>query len=99
MLSIGWNQQPEDQIPCSYRNLKELINHWSVETYSDYENDDNEELMNRIKKNVEEVYTSENNLYKMESCPTIALRIYIIKLLTSRIKFIHVRFMPKKLLF
>lgn len=69
LLSIGWNQQPEDQIPCSYRNLKELINHWSVETYSDYENDDNEELMNRIKKNVEEVYTSENNLYKNGKLP------------------------------
>lgn len=69
LLSIGWNQQPEGQIPCSYRNLKELINHWSIETYSDYENDDNEELMNKIKKNVEEVYTVENDLYKNGKLP------------------------------
>lgn len=69
LLSIGWNQQPESQLPCSYRNLKELINHWSIEAYSDYENDDNEELMKRIKSNVEQIYTSENDLYKNGKLP------------------------------
>ena len=69
LLSIGWNQQPEGQIPCSYRNLKELVNHWSVEAYSDYENDDNEELINKIKNNVENVFIPENALYQNGKLP------------------------------
>ena len=41
LLSIGWNQQPEGQLPCTYRDLCELHHHWSSDSYSDYENDDN----------------------------------------------------------
>ena len=39
LLSIGWNQQPENQLPCLYRDLCELSHHWALDGYSDYEND------------------------------------------------------------
>lgn len=39
LLSIGWNQQPEHQLPCVYRDLCELHHHWAPDGYSDYEND------------------------------------------------------------
>ena len=39
LLSIGWNQQPEGQLPCSYRDLCELYHHWSPDGYSDFENE------------------------------------------------------------
>lgn len=46
--SIGWNQQPEGQLPCSYRDLSELCNHFSEETYSDYENGEFQETIKRM---------------------------------------------------
>ena len=55
LLSIGWNQQPEGQIPCSYRDLCSLYYHWSPEAYSDYECDDQEQIQKRIKAPVTEL--------------------------------------------
>lgn len=52
LLSIGWNQQPEGQVPCSYRDLCSLYYHWSPEAYSDYELDDQDQVQNRIKEPV-----------------------------------------------
>ena len=68
LLSIGWNQQPAGQLPCSYRNLKELINHWSSEAYSDFENDDSD-FLKGIKNQVAKVYTSNNVLYQKGKLP------------------------------
>lgn len=42
LLSIGWNQQPEGQIPCAYRDLCELHHHWDDSAYSEYESDDDD---------------------------------------------------------
>lgn len=52
LLSIGWNQQPEGQVPCSYRDLCSLYYHWSPEAYSDYECDDQDQIQKRIKEPV-----------------------------------------------
>lgn len=52
LLSIGWNQQPEGQVPCSYRDLCSLYYHWSPEAYSDYECDDQDQIQERIKEPV-----------------------------------------------
>lgn len=55
LLSIGWNQQPEGQIPCSYRDLCSLYYHWSPEAYSDYECDDLDQIQKNIKAPVTEL--------------------------------------------
>lgn len=52
LLSVGWNQQPEGQLPCSYRDLCVLYHHWDSQGYSDYENDDNAEFQEKIKDQV-----------------------------------------------
>ena len=49
LLAIGWNQQPEGQLPCSYRDLCSLHYKWSKESYSEYECDDTEAIQERIK--------------------------------------------------
>lgn len=56
LLSIGWNQQPEGQIPCSYRDLCELCGHFSPDAYSDYENDDNDDFQQSIIDRVQKIY-------------------------------------------
>lgn len=37
ILSIGWNQQPENQLPCSYRDVCEMCRDFDPGAYSDYE--------------------------------------------------------------
>ena len=64
LLSIGWNQQPEGQIPCSYRDLCSLYYHWSPEAYSDYECDDLDQIQKRIKDPV-------TKLLDTPDCPLI----------------------------
>lgn len=58
LLSIGWNQQPEGQVPCLYRDLCESYHHWNCDAYSDYENDDNDEYQKGIKEQVETLFDS-----------------------------------------
>lgn len=48
LLSIGWNQQPEGQMPCAYRNLCELYHHWDDSGYSEYECDDEDKFQELI---------------------------------------------------
>ena len=55
LLSIGWNQQPEDQLPCSYRDLCSLYYHWSPVAYSDFERDSQEQIQRKIEKPVTEL--------------------------------------------
>ena len=62
LISIGWNQQPEGQIPCSYRDLCSLYYHWSQEAYSDYECDDQDQIQRGIKAPV-------MDLLATPSCP------------------------------
>lgn len=52
LLSIGWNQQPEGQVPCNYRNLCELYHHWDDTAYSEYESDDDDKFLEGIRKQV-----------------------------------------------
>lgn len=60
LLSVGWNQQPPEQLPCLYRDLCEVSAHHDPEGYSDYENDDCEDpsFQNAISACVNEVYAS-----------------------------------------
>ncbi len=55
LLAIGWNQQPEGQLPCSYRDLCSLYYKWSKEGYSEYECDDTEAIQKSIKAPVTEL--------------------------------------------
>lgn len=48
LLSIGWNQQPEGQMPCAYRDLCELHHHWDDSAYSEYESDDEDSFKKTI---------------------------------------------------
>ncbi len=55
LLSIGWNQQPEGQLPCLYRDLCSLSYKWSKDSYSEYECDDKEDIQKRIEEPVKEL--------------------------------------------
>lgn len=61
LLSIGWNQQPERELPCSYRDLCEARHHWSPKAYSDFENDNKGEFQSRIADMVEEYFDESDN--------------------------------------
>lgn len=61
LLSIGWNQQPERELPCSYRDLCEARHHWSPKAYSDFENDNKGEFQKRIADMVEEYFDESDN--------------------------------------
>ena len=52
LLSIGWNQQPEGQMPCAYRDLCELYHHWDDLAYSEYESDDEDNFIKKIANQV-----------------------------------------------
>ena len=55
LLSIGWNQQPEGQLPCLYRDLCSLYYKWSKDSYSEYECNDKEDIQKCIEKPVKEL--------------------------------------------
>lgn len=65
LLSIGWNQQPEGQLPCSYRDVRELCNHWSPAGYSDYENDDHDNFLMEIKEGVKRNFDNADNVLSL----------------------------------
>lgn len=52
LLSIGWNQQPEGQMPCAYRNLCEIYHHWDDAVYSEYECNDDDTFQEKIREQV-----------------------------------------------
>lgn len=62
LLSIGWNQQPETQLPCLYRDLCSLYYQWSPEAYSDFELDNQKTLQKNIRDPVTE-------LLSLPECP------------------------------
>lgn len=59
LVAIGWNQQPEQQVPCLYRDIVELRKHCNQEAYSDYENDDKRDFQKNIKDPVDDYYNTE----------------------------------------
>lgn len=77
LLSIGWNQQPEGQLPCAYRDLCELYHHWSPNDYSDYENNDDSEFQRNIKKQVESLFdTTSSPLENLGKLPSYCFKDY-----------------------
>lgn len=81
LLSIGWNQQPEDQLPCSYRDLCELHHHWAPEGYSDYENDDKDAFQTAIKAQVEELFgKNDSPLAEKGKLPCYCFKDYLNKI-------------------
>lgn len=85
LLSIGWNQQPEGQLPCAYRDLCELYHHWSPEDYSDYENNDDSQFQEKIKRQVEELFdTSSSPLEKLGKLPSYCFKDYYNSILNEK---------------
>lgn len=77
LLSVGWNQQPEGQIPCSYRTLCELHHHWDTEGYSDYENNDDDRFQKGIAVQVESFFDTPNSpLHKKGKLPHYCFKDY-----------------------
>ena len=64
LLSVGWNQQPEGQLPCLYQDLCEVHHHWSPCSYSDYENNDNDDFQKGIKEQVEKFFDTDKSPLK-----------------------------------
>lgn len=67
LLSVGWNQQPPEQLPCLYRDLCELSGHFDTEGYSDYENFDTggKPIHGVIRQLVQEEYGSKDCALKV----------------------------------
>lgn len=59
LLSVGWNQQPREQLPCLYRDLCELYAHHDPDGYSDYENSSEGEPS--FQKTIENIVLNEYN--------------------------------------
>lgn len=62
LLSIGWNQQPEMQLPCLYRDLCSLYYQWAPDAYSDFELDN----QNTLQKSIRDPVTG---LLSLPECP------------------------------
>lgn len=56
LMATGWNQQPENQVPCLYRSITEVRNHCNEEAYSDYENDNRKDFQEKIEIPVDTYY-------------------------------------------
>lgn len=77
LLSIGWNQQPEGQLPCLYHDLCEVHHHWIPDGYSDYENDDNDDFQKSIKEQVEMFFdTNKSPLKEIGKFPQFCFKDY-----------------------
>lgn len=80
LLTIGWNQQPPEQIPCIYRNLCTLNKHPGDGIYSDFEvgyNDSEEEreFGNYIETAVKGIYEKPDcELIKNGKCASFCFK-------------------------
>ena len=64
LKSIGWNHVPENHIPCLYRDINEVYNHYNEDAYSCFENDDNATFQKSIKNAVINYYSKDpENIY------------------------------------
>lgn len=46
--SVGWNEVPAGRVPCIYRDMMEVKQHWNPKAYSAFENDDNDDFQRFI---------------------------------------------------
>lgn len=74
--SIGWNEVPQGQTPCSLRSLKELVNDERPAVYSDYEknagNYMGKSFKQKVTETLEEVYGAEEQFFNNldgHNCP------------------------------
>lgn len=58
LKATGWNDVPENHVPCLYRDINELYNHCNEAAYSKYENDDNDTFQKNIKEPVEKYFSN-----------------------------------------
>jgi dCMP deaminase len=58
--AVGWNTAPQDQTPCSLRNIVDFMNHGDKDAYSDYENND-EDFRNEVKDGYDIILTSDSS--------------------------------------
>lgn len=85
LLSIGWNQQPEGQLPCLYQDLCEVHHHWSPCSYSDYENNDSDDFQKSIKEQVENFFdTDQSPLREKGKLPYYCFKDYFNKIKNER---------------
>ena len=85
LLSVGWNQQPEGQLPCLYQDLCEVHHHWSPCSYSDYENNDNDDFQKGIKEQVEKFFdTDKSPLKEKGKLPYYCFKDYFNKIKKER---------------
>ncbi|NGM62695.1 hypothetical protein G5B30_12295 [Sphingobacterium sp. SGG-5] len=74
--SVGWNEVPQGQTPCSLRNLKELVNEEAPSVYSEYEKQGGDYSGKQFKAKVKETlisaYGEESNFFNNlngHNCP------------------------------
>lgn len=85
LLSVGWNQQPEGQLPCLYQDLCEVHHHWSPCSYSDYENNDSDDFQRSIKDQVENFFdTDQSPLREKGKLPYYCFKDYFNKIKNER---------------
>jgi deoxycytidylate deaminase len=68
--SIGWNDVPSGQVPCSLRNREDLINGSDLKAYSDYERKTNkyiEFFVTQCKRYIDIVSAGRNNSFCFKS--------------------------------
>lgn len=46
--SIGWNDVPDCRVPCIYRDIVQVSQHWNQSAYSKFENDDTDTFQQYI---------------------------------------------------
>lgn len=64
LRSIGWNHVPENHMPCLYRDINEVYNHYNEDAYSCYENDDTATFQESIRNAVKDYYSKDpENIY------------------------------------
>lgn len=59
LRSIGWNHVPENHMPCLYRDINEVYNHYNEEAYSCFENDDTAKFQKSIRNAVKNYYSKD----------------------------------------
>lgn len=74
--SVGWNEVPQGQTPCSLRNLKELVNEERGNIYSEYErnggNYSGKSFKDKVRETLVDNYGKEANFFnnlKGHNCP------------------------------
>lgn len=74
--SLGWNEVPQGQTPCSLRSLKELVSEKRINVYSEYEKEGGDysgkSFKEKVKETLLENYGNEENFFENldgHNCP------------------------------